>query len=133
MDSPPFLITVGLWLLSLCVESKLSPTVVHKSLPVCLSKFQPPSDFCCCVVFLFTFIYLLGEGHTNQSAHVEVRGQLVGSCFSLLPYGFGESNLDIQAWWQAPLPPEPSCRPIGIVYFKNRVPVNKVLRLKAGA
>lgn len=67
----------------------------------------------------------------NQSTLVEVRGQLVGSCFSLLPYG--ESNMDSQAWWQAPSPTEPSCRPICIAYFKNRVTVNKVVRIKAAA
>lgn len=67
----------------------------------------------------------------NQSTLVEVRGQLIRSCFSLLPNGFGDSNLDSQAWWQAPSTTEPSCQPIDIANFKNRVTVNKVLRLKA--
>lgn len=42
---------------------------------------------------------------------VEIRGQLMGVGFLLLPCEFQGLNSDCQGWWQVPLLGKPYCQP----------------------
>lgn len=74
----------------------------------------------------FIILYLLWGGQQYVCHCVSVDGGQRTTCWShlLSPYGSWGLNLDLQAWWQVPLPTEPShwrgagsCLTVLSVYF----------------
>lgn len=105
--------------------------MVHKSLPVCLSRFQSPLDCCYCYTTLrLTFIYLLWEGPWGRAPLWRSERTYCELLLSSTMWVWG-INLDSQAWWQVRSPTEPSCLSICIAFLKNYVFISEVLRLKA--
>lgn len=95
----------GPW--STCESQEGQVSVHHGSvLPVTMPHSACSGKLCqdlCCILSTDP----ASMGHT---AHIEARGQFAETSF-LLPCGSWESNLGLQAWWQAFLPTEPSCWP----------------------